>query len=110
MTAATTLAAVFMACVIVTRCICVLHMAAPSKHRTRLLFFAFGYSYVILGAGAVFSAIALVNPELDLDKPAMLLMLLGSTGLIVFDRRRAQCWAVTDCPMDRRKQERRANP
>lgn len=103
------MAAVFMAAVIVTRCVCVLHMAAPAKHRTRLLFYAFGYSYVVLGAGAIFGAIDMVFAR-DLHDLALLLMLAGSTGLIVFDRRRAQCWAVTDCPMDRRQKERRAEP
>lgn len=95
------IAAALMAVVILVRCICVLHMTTHRHHRHPLLWLGFGYSYVVLGAGAAFGACALVAGRADLTEWALLLMLAGSCGLIAFDRRAAKCWTVTDCPMER---------
>ncbi len=90
-----------MATVILIRCVCVLYMTTTRHHRHPLLWLGFGYSYVILGSGAIFGACALVAGRVDLTEWALLLMLAGSCGLIAFDRRAAKCWTVTDCPMER---------
>ncbi len=95
------IAAGAMASIILVRCICVLYMTTHGHHRHPLLFYGFGYSYVILGAGAAFGACALVAGRHDLAEWALLLMLSGSCGLIAFDRRAAKCWMVTDCPMEK---------
>lgn len=94
-------AAAVMAGVIIVRCICVLYLTTRRHHRHPLLYYGFGYSYVILGAGAAFGACALVADRADLTEWALLLMLAGSCGLIAFDRRAARCWMVTDCPMEK---------
>ncbi len=95
------LAALLLAGTIVVRVICVVYQTSVKKHRHPMLFLGFGYSYVVLGAGAAFGACALVADRADLTEWALLLMLAGSCGLIAFDRRAAKCWTVTDCPMDR---------
>lgn len=88
--------------IIVVRCICVLHQTTVKKHRHPLLFLGFGYSYVTLGAGAIVAALALVFDHDDLEQIALWLMLAGSVGLIIFDRRSAKCWTFVNCPMERK--------
>lgn len=92
------LAAIIMAAVIFIRAVCVVHGASPKKHRHPLLFLGFGYSYVLLGAGAVACAIDICGH--DLGQIPLWLILAGSCGLIVFDRRRQQCWTLADCPAE----------
>jgi hypothetical protein len=91
--------AIALAATIFIRAICVVHGTSPKRHRHPLLFVGFGYSYVILGAGAVFSAVEICTAG-DLGGLPLWLMLAGSTGLIVFDRRMAICWTRTDCPAE----------
>lgn len=93
-------AALLLAGVILVRCICVLYQTTAKKHRHPLLFLGFGYSYVVLGSGGIVAAVALGLDHHDLAEVALWLMLIGSTGLIAFDRRRQQCWAVTHCPAE----------
>lgn len=93
--------AIALAATIFVRAICVVHGTTPAKHRHPLLFVGFGYSYVILGAGAVFSAVEICAAA-DLGGLPLWLMLAGSTGLIIFDRRMAICWTRTDCPLERK--------
>jgi len=87
-----------LAAIIFGRAICVVYNAHPSKHRHPLLFIGFGYSYVTLGAGAIFAAIEICGH--DVGSLPLWLILIGSAGLIAFDRRRQQCWAVTHCPAE----------
>lgn len=94
--------ALVLAAVIVMRCICVLYLTTVKKHRHPLLYLGFGYSYVILGAGAITAALTLCLDRADLMPLALWLLLVGSVGLIAFDRRSAKCWAVADCPMERK--------
>lgn len=94
------LAAIMLAGIILTRVICVLYQTNAPKHRSTALFLGFGYSYVLLGAGGIFGAVALCSDH-DMGDLALWLMLAGSVGLIVFDRRAAKCWSVTDCPLGR---------
>jgi len=96
-----TLAAVMLASVIFTRAVCVCYSTHPSKHRHPLLFIGFGYSYVLAGAGAVLAAIDILGA--DVGHWPEWLILIGSAGLIAFDRRRQQCWAVTHCPAEDRE-------
>lgn len=96
----TPLAAAILAATIFVRAVCVLHMTTPRKHRHPLLFFGFGYSYVTLGAGAIFSAIEIFGA--DVGQTPLWLMLIGSCGLIVFDRRRTECMSISHCPADGR--------
>ncbi len=103
------IAAAAMAAVILVRCICVLYMTTQAHHRHPVLFYGFGYSYVVLGAGAAFSAVALLADRHDLAEWALLALLAGSCGLIAFDRRAARCWMVTNCPMEI-KEVRRVDP
>ncbi len=98
---ATTLALI-LAAVIVVRCICVLYMTTHKKHRHPLLFLGFGYSYVTLGAGAIAAALALCFGHHDLEQAALWLLLIGSAGLIAFDRRSAKCWTFVNCPMEKK--------
>ncbi|MEY2653121.1 MAG: hypothetical protein RLZZ524_148 [Pseudomonadota bacterium] len=93
------LAAIAMAGVIFVRAVCVVHKASPKTHRHPLLFLGFGYSYVLLGAGALAAALHICGH--DLGHLPLWLILIGSCGLIVFDRRRQQCWSITECPADR---------
>lgn len=95
--------ALVLAAVIVMRCICVLYMTTNKKHRHPLLFLGFGYSYVTLGAGALAGSIALVTDHKDLHDLAVWLLLVGSCGLIVFDRRAALCWSRPTCPLEKRE-------
>ena len=46
--------------VILVRVICVVYHTTATKHAHPLLYLGFGYSYVVLGAGAAFAAVALV--------------------------------------------------
>lgn len=94
--------AMVLSAVIVMRCICVLYMTTNKKHRHPLLFLGFGYSYVTLGAGAIAAALALCTDHADLDHVALWLLLVGSVGLITFDRRSAKCWTFVSCPMERK--------
>lgn len=98
----TAILAIILAAVIVVRVICVVYRTTIRHHRHTLLFLGFGYSYVLLGAGAIFAAVALCS-ERDLNDLALWLMLVGSVGLIAFDRRQARCWMTTDCPMDKKE-------
>jgi hypothetical protein len=91
--------AIIFAAVIVARVICVVYRTTARHHRHPLLFLGFGYSYVLLAAGAIFAAVALCA-RADLVSLALWLLLGGSAGLIVFDRRAARCWSVSDCPLD----------
>lgn len=92
------LAAVTLAAIIFTRAVCVCYSTSPAKHAHPILFFGFGYSYVLLGAGAIFAAVDILGVEVG-DIP-LWCMMVGSAGLIAFDRRRAACWHVTQCPVD----------
>jgi hypothetical protein len=96
------LAAVLMAGAIFARALCVVYRTTPRHHRHPVLFVGFGYSYVILGAGAVFAAVELVAGT-SLDGLPLWLLLIGSAGLIAFDRRAARCWSLTECPADRQE-------
>jgi hypothetical protein len=98
--------AVAMTVVIVCRVICVVYQTTVRKHRHPLLFIGFGYSYVILGAGAIFAAVALCSAH-DVGDLAMWLLLIGTCGLIIFDRRAARCFTSgTDCPLEQDKERR----
>lgn len=97
--------AIGLAAIIFGRAICVVYNAHPSKHRHPLLFIGFGYSYVTLGAGAIFAAIDVCGG--NTGDVALWLILIGSAGLIAFDRRRQQCWAVTHCPAEMAETEKR---
>lgn len=90
-------AAIALAATIFIRAICVAHGTHPGRHHHWLQFAGFGYSYVILAAGAVFAAIEICSTVAMGDLPLWLL-LVGSGGLIVFDRRSAKCWTIDDCP------------
>jgi hypothetical protein len=90
--------AIALAGTIFIRAVCVCYSTSPAKHRHPVLFVGFGYSYVLLGAGAVFGAVEICTAS-DLGGLPLWLMLAGSTGLIMFDRRLMRCWAVTECPM-----------
>lgn len=94
--------AMVLATIIVVRCICVLYMTTSKKHRHPLLYLGFGYSYIVLGAGAITAALALCFDRPELMPVALWLVLLGSVGLIVFDRRSAKCWAFVNCPMEKK--------
>ena len=93
--------AILLATVIFVRAVCVCYSTTPANHRHPLMFLGFGYSYVLLGAGAVFSAIEILGA--DVGQIPLWLILIGSAGLIVFDRRRQQCWAITHCPAERQE-------
>ena len=95
--------AIALAVTIFGRAICVVHGAHPGKHKHLLHFLGFGYSYVVLGAGALAGSIALATDHAELHDLAIWLLLLGSCGLIVFDRRMAKCWSVAECPMEKRE-------
>lgn len=88
-----------LAAIIVVRAICVLHMTTPAKHHHPVLFYGFGYSYVLLGAGAIFAAIDILGA--DVGTVPQWLLLAGSCGLIAFDRRRTECMSITHCPSER---------
>lgn len=93
--------AIILAGVIFGRAVCVVHITSPRKHAHPLLFLGFGYSYVLLGAGAVFAAVEICTAS-DLGGVPLWLLLLGSCGLIVFDRRAVGCWTRSTCPMDKK--------
>lgn len=93
-------AAILLAVVIFGRAVCVVYSAHPKKHKHPLHFIGFGYSYVVLGAGAAFAAVALCTDHREVHDLALWLLLLGSCGLIVFDRRAALCWSRPTCPME----------
>lgn len=92
--------AIILAGVIFARAICVVHGTSPKKHRHPLLFLGFGYSYVLLGAGAAFGAVALCTDHPEVHDLAVWLLLVGSCGLILFDRRAALCWSRPTCPLE----------
>ena len=94
--------AILLAAVIFGRAICVVHSAHPGKHKHYLHFIGFGYSYVTLGAGAAFAAVELCAAH-DLGALPLWLLLVGSCGLIVFDRRMAKCWTISECPAERNR-------
>ena len=78
---------VLLAMVIAVRVVCVLyHLDRRRHHRGFLHFSGFGYSYVILGVAAFLAVVGLAI-DADLTQPALWGFLLGSAGLIVFDRR-----------------------
>lgn len=89
--------------VILVRVICVVYHTTATRHSHHLLYLGFGYSYVILGAGAVFAAVALVADVPGADDLALWLLLIGSVGLIAFDRRAKRCLAETACPIEKQK-------
>lgn len=97
--------AVLLAAIILVRVICVIYPTTRAKHKHPVMFYGFGYSYVLLGAGAIASAIAICNDPsvlgFEVDRIAIWTLLIASVGLIVFDRRAASCWSVTECPMKR---------
>jgi len=95
-----TLAAIVLSGIVVTRVICVVYMTSLRHHAHAGLFLGFGYSYVVLGAGAILAAVALGMDRHDLAEWALWALLAGSCGLILFDRRARRCWAVTDCPIE----------
>ena len=97
--------AILFAAVVVARVICVVYRTTARHHRHPLLFLGFGYSYVLLAAGAIFAAVALCV-RADLITFALWLLLTGSVGLIVFDRRAARCWGASDCPLERSPNEK----
>lgn len=86
--------------VILVRVICVVYHTTAAKHAHPLLYLGFGYSYVVLGAGAAFAAVALVADVPGADDLALWLLLAGSVGLIAFDRRAKRCLAETQCPIE----------
>lgn len=90
--------AIALATVIFGRAICVVYKAHPRAHRHPLLFIGFGYSYVTLGAGSIFAAIEICGH--DVGHWPLWLILIGSAGLIAFDRRRQKCWSMTHCPAE----------
>lgn len=98
-------AAVLLAAIILVRVICVIYPTTRAKHKHPVMFYGFGYSYVALGAGAVAAAIAIcADPTvlgMEVDRIAIWTLLVASVGLIIFDRRAASCWSVTECPMKR---------
>lgn len=96
-------AALVLAGIIVCRVICVVYQTTRDKHAHALLFLGFGYSYVIFGAGAICGALGIIVDDFDIAELALWLLLAGSTGLIAFDRRARQCWAVTHCPIEHHK-------
>lgn len=101
-------AALVLCAAIVGRCITVLYQAVPGKHKHPILFLGFGYSYVVLGAGAIAGALGLVLERHDLADLGLWAMLAGSTGLIAFDRRAIRCITSSDeCPIEG---ERRVGP
>lgn len=93
--------AIALAAIILVRAICVLHMTTPARHQHPVLFFGFGYSYVTLGAGAIFAAIDICGA--DVGHWPLWLLLAGSCGLIAFDRRRTECMSITHCPADHQR-------
>ena len=95
-----TLAAMVLAGIIVTRVICVVYLTSLRHHAHAWMFLGFGYSYVALGAGAILGAVALGLDRHDLAELALWVLLAGSCGLILFDRRAKRCWMVTDCPIE----------
>lgn len=95
--------AILLAVIIFGRAVCVVYGASPKKHRHPLHFIGFGYSYVTLGAGALAGAIALCTNHPELHDLAVWLLLLGSCGLIVFDRRAALCWSRPVCPLEEKQ-------
>lgn len=97
------LAALALAGVILSRVIFVVYQTTRAHHAHPLLFLGFGYSYVVLGAGAIFAALAIVTDRPDMAEAGLWLLLAGSCGLIAFDRRARQCWTVTACPIDHHK-------
>jgi hypothetical protein len=78
----------------------VVHRTTPKHHQHPVLFLGFGYSYVILGAGAIFGAIEIIANQ-HLGELPLWLLLIGSAGLIAFDRRATRCWSLTHCPADK---------
>jgi cell division protein FtsW (lipid II flippase) len=94
--------AILFAVIIFGRAVCVVYSASPKKHSHPLHFIGFGYSYIVLGAGAAFAAVALCSDR-DVHDLALWLLLLGSCGLIVFDRRAALCWSRPTCPIEDRR-------
>jgi multisubunit Na+/H+ antiporter MnhF subunit len=92
-----------MVATILMRVICVLHQTSPRKHRHPLLFLGFGYSYVVLGAGSIVAAVALISGWHTWADAALWLLLIGSCGLVAFDRRARRCWTITDCQIDHEK-------
>ncbi len=96
------LGAVLMAGAVFARALCVVYRTTPRHHRNPLLFLGFSYSYVILGAGAVFAAIEIIANQ-HLGELPLWLLLIGSAGLIAFDRRAVRCWSLTECPADKQR-------
>lgn len=93
------LAAAALTATILLRVICVVYRTTARQHAHPAAFLGFGYSYVILGAGAIVGAVALIADP-SLTSLALWLLLAGSCGLILFDRRAAKCWSETRCPLD----------
>ena len=74
-------AALVLCAAIVGRCVTVLYQAVPGKHKHPILFLGFGYSYVVLGAGAIAGALGLVLERLadDLEeRQALQAKLMGA--------------------------------
>lgn len=81
----TTILAVALFLVVAARAICVLYLVTTEHHAGWRLV-AFGASYVALGGGAFWSMLSIISRP-DLMPLALWMMLAGSVGLIVFDRR-----------------------
>ncbi len=89
--------ALSLAMVIFVRVICVIyHLCIKTHQQGKWHFMAFGYSYVAVGAGAAcaVAGVSWSDPVWSalMAKAAAWLFLLGSFGLILFDRRpRSKC-------------------
>lgn len=80
----TSLLAIPLFLVIIARAICVLYMATIDKHGSK--FVGLALSYVVFGSGAYWAMLALVARP-DLSDAGLWMMLLGSTGMILYDKR-----------------------
>lgn len=92
-------AAILLAGIVFTRAMCVAYKASHRTHKHPAQYLSFGYSYLALGAGALLAALEICRGA-DMGTAPLWLLLAGSSGLILFDRRRDRCWALPNCPAD----------
>lgn len=85
--------------VIVVRCVCILYQSHWRTHeRGPWHWMGFGYSYIAVAAAAMTGAIFIVSADWRFGLTSVSLFLIGTAGLILFDRRQPYCPHNPTCP------------
>lgn len=84
--------------VIIARCICVIYQTHWTTHRQGFIhWMGFGASYIAVACGALCGALFLMLSGELRALASVTLFLVGSSGLIAFDRRQPFCKFSDNC-------------